>query len=205
MTKIKICGLMRSEDCLYANEVKPDYVGFVFAESKRQLTIETAIKLGTILDRSIKRVGVFVNPSREYVSSITKSVNIDIVQLHGDEAPTLCDELELPVWKAFRIKNSIELAKIMQYEGKIEAIVLDKFEDKSFGGTGKNFDWEIAKGIKFPFPLVLAGGLNCENVESAIKALKPTVVDVSSGVEVDGKKDFSRIADFVRRVRSIDD
>jgi len=205
MIKVKICGLTRSEDHLWANALKPDYVGFVFAPSRRRITLKQARFLDERLDRSIARVGVFVNPVIEEITAIIKTVNLNVIQLHGDEGPDFCKRIELPVWKAFRIGNNIDTKEINKYKGKIEAVVLDRFDKNSFGGTGEPFPWHLAQAGEFDIPLVLAGGLTSENVETAAKIVKPSVVDVSSGVESNGVKDESKISDFIKKVRILNE
>lgn len=197
MTKIKLCGLSRACDIEAANELMPDYIGFVFApRSKRYVTPETATELKGLLVPDIKAVGVFVNEYPETVADLLNSGVIDIAQLHGDEDGDYIKRLrqltDKPIIKAFRIKiaNDIETAE----QSSADYILLD-----SGAGTGTVFDWSLIKIINRPY--FLAGGLDLQNVRAAIAALHPFAVDVSSGIETNGLKDKNKMAAFVAAVR----
>ncbi len=197
MTKIKLCGLSRPCDIEAANELKPDYIGFVFApKSRRYVTYKKAEELKSLLSPDIEAVGVFVNEPPQNVATLLKKGIIDIAQLHGDEDEDYIAELRLltdkPIIKAFRIKtaNDIKIAE----QSTADDILLD-----SGAGTGTVFDWELLKSIQRPY--FLAGGLDARNVASAIKTLNPYAVDVSSGIETDGVKDKTEMAAFVAAVR----
>lgn len=197
MTKIKLCGLSRPCDIEAANELKPDYIGFVFApKSRRYVTYKKAEELKSLLSPDIEAVGVFVNEPPQNVATLLKKGIIDIAQLHGDEDEDYIAELRLltdkPIIKAFRIKtaNDIKIAE----QSTADDILLD-----SGAGTGTVFDWELLKSIQRPY--FLAGGLDARNVASAIKTLHPYAVDVSSGIETDGVKDKTEMAAFVAAVR----
>lgn len=197
MTKIKLCGLTRECDIEAANELSPDYVGFVFApKSKRYVSPETALNLKKLLSPDIKSVGVFVNEKAEIVAELLESGVIDIAQLHGDEDEKYIEKLRIlttkPLIKAFRIEDMSDIVKAE--ESTAEHILLD-----SGAGTGTVFDWALLKNIKRPY--FLAGGLTPENVSSALNALHPYAADVSSGIETDGKKDKLKMAEFVAAVR----
>lgn len=199
MTKVKICGLKRREDILAVNKLKPDYVGFVFAKSKRQIDKYKAKELIYELDKSIKTVGVFLNHPYEAVKEIAEYCNLDIIQLHGDESSQYCSLFRKDLWKAFRIKNENCLRNLDSYNAN--GYLLDTYVKGEYGGTGEVFNWEIASKAGQERFIILAGGLSNENVEEAIKTAKPTVVDVSSGVETDGYKDFYKIKKFIEKVR----
>ncbi|TCO73803.1 phosphoribosylanthranilate isomerase [Marinisporobacter balticus] len=199
MAKIKICGLKREEDILYANALKPDYVGFVFAKSTRQIDMDTAKELISKLDKSIKTVGVFLNHSVYEVNKIEKFCNLDILQFHGEEPPEFCHSYEKEVWKAFRIKDENSLKALEAY--KIDGCLLDTFVKGAHGGTGKIFNWEMIANISKNKFIILAGGLTPDNVEDAIKIVKPQIVDVSSGVEVEGTKNFEKMKKLIEKVR----
>ncbi len=197
MTKIKLCGLSRLDDIEAANELKPDYIGFVFAsKSKRYITYEKATELKSRLSSEIQAVGVFVNEHPQDVAKLLQNGIIDIAQLHGDEDDDYITQLRLltdkPIIKAFRIEtvNDIKTAE----QSTADYILLD-----SGTGTGTVFDWDLAKSIRRPY--FLAGGLDAHNVADAIKALHPFAVDVSSGIETNGVKDKTKIAAFVAAVR----
>lgn len=202
MVKIKICGLMRQQDIEWVNFLKIDYAGFVFAESPRRVNLKQAERLIALLDEGIKKVGVFVNQSREFIKGVCSVLGLDVIQLHGDESPEKVESYlgcGFEVWKAVRVKdeNDIKLAGAYRADG----ILLDTAVCGRYGGTGRTFDWDILEGMSFDGKIILAGGLNPQNVGLAIAKVKPYAVDVSSGVETDGFKDFSKMKEFVERVR----
>lgn len=202
MVKVKICGLRRKEDIEYANELKPDYVGFVFAKSKRQIEVEQALDLISLLDKEIKTVGVFVNEPVENALKIAQTLNLDVLQFHGDETQDYIDNFKnFTVWKAIRIKDKEDLEKTKEF--KVNSFVFDTLTKKEYGGTGKTFNWEVLKGFELNVPIILAGGLNENNVEEAIRIVNPYAVDVSSGVETEGYKDFKKLKSFIEKVRGI--
>lgn len=197
MTRIKLCGLSRPCDIEAANELKPEYIGFVFAEkSKRYVTQKKAAELKRLLAPTIKAVGVFVNEKPQIVAKLLNDGVIDIAQLHGDEDETYIKRLraltDKPIIKAFRI----ETAKHAENAERscADCVLLD-----SGAGTGAVFDWQLIQNIKRPY--FLAGGLSLDNVGYAVKTLRPYAVDVSSGIETDGLKDKTKMAAFVSAVR----
>ena len=202
MSKIKLCGLTRLCDIQAANICKPDYIGFVFApKSKRYINPEQAKKLKSELLPDILSVGVFVNEDIVKIAELLNNGVIDIAQLHGDESNeyikklrTLTDKI---IIKAFSIKSEID---IIQAQNSLADYVL---LDTGNGGTGMVFNWELAKNIKRPY--FLAGGLNLENIKSAVETLNPFAVDVSSGIETDGFKDKAKMVEFVKIIREIDE
>lgn len=204
MAKIKICGLKRPADIEYVNQARPEYAGFVFAPSRRRVTVEESMLLCRQISPGIRKVGVFVNESRENILQIAGMCGLDVVQLHGDESGEdvtyLRRHSDLNIWKAVRIKDTASLSDMAKYE--VDAFLLDTYVDGSFGGTGKAFDWRIAREAGLMGRVILAGGLHAENVKSAIAIARPYGVDVSSGVETDGLKDEGKIKDFVCRARS---
>lgn len=199
MAKVKICGLSRECDIQVVNEVKPDYIGFVFADSKRQVTAEQAQKLRGKLSRDIQAVGVFVNKPLEQVIEIVEAGIIDLVQLHGQETPQYIQELKMkstvPVIQAVRVCTKEDV--IHAQDSEADYLLFDNGN----GGTGERFDWGLIGELKKPF--FLAGGLNCENVRDAIISVNPFAVDTSSGVESGGYKDKNKIEEFVRRARNV--
>lgn len=202
MVKVKICGLRRKEDIEYANELKPDYVGFVFAKSKRQIEVEQALDLISLLDKEIKTVGVFVNEPVENALKIAQTLNLDVLQFHGDETQDYIDNFKnFTVWKAIRIKDKEDLEKTKEF--RVNSFVFDTLTKNEYGGTGKTFNWEVLKGFELNVPIILAGGLNENNVEEAIRIVNPYAVDVSSGVETEGYKDFKKLKSFIEKVRGI--
>lgn len=208
-TKIKICGLSRQQDIEYVNEALPDFVGFVFAKSRRQVSPVTAAGLKSSLDKRIKSVGVFVNEDINLIETLCTQGIIDYIQLHGDESPLYLQELTArlekascykPLIKAVRVDGPMSLKEVLNLSST-EYLLLDAFSGIEYGGTGKTFDWKLAKGIGKPF--FLAGGLNYDNVISAIDTVRPFCLDVSSGVETDGFKDRKKILDLIKLVRSV--
>ncbi|MEX1307359.1 MAG: phosphoribosylanthranilate isomerase, partial [Eubacteriales bacterium] len=192
MTKIKICGLRRMEDVVWSNELLPDYVGFVFAKSKRQVTAAQAKAMIDALNPSIQTVGVFVNADADTLKSVQETCGLDILQLHGEESVPFCEALKPRVWKAFRVKSQDDFAEANRY--KAESYLLDGFDLAAHGGTGTAFDWRMAKEYQFNAPLVIAGGIDETNVNQVIDILSPMAVDVSSAVETDGYKDAEKVA-----------
>ena len=197
MTKIKMCGLSRTEDIEAANSIKPDYIGFVFAEiSKRRVSALEASKLKSKLDPEIKAVGLFLDDKLDFVASMLNLGIVDVVQLHGSENEEYIEKVReitnKPIIKAFiiRSKEDVERAE----KSTADYILLDGGK-----GEGKVFDWSLLKAIKRPF--FLAGGLNPDNAADAVKALKPYAVDVSTGIETDGVKDREKMAAFANAVR----
>ncbi len=203
MTKIKICGLSRPIDIDMVNEVHPDYIGFVFAKSKRQVSAEIAFELKQRLQPEIPAVGVFVNEEAEKIIQICQAGIIDIVQLHGDESESYLLELKKrissPIMKAVRVRTveDIKRADTMT----CDYLLLDAYKEDEYGGSGLTFDWSIIGGISKP--LFLAGGINIHNVDKAIKLTRPYCIDVSSGVETEGYKDKKKVMDIITKVRSV--
>lgn len=195
-TKIKMCGLSRPEDIAFANEVKPDFIGFVFAEkSSRYITPEKAAELAAKLDKSIVPVGVFVDSDFEEIMHTVNLGAVRIAQLHGNEPEELVKRLQengVPVIRAFQIKSEDDVKKA-------ETSCADHVLLDSGKGSGLTFDWSVIKNAKRPY--FLAGGLDPENVSRAVNDLHPYAVDVSSGLETDGVKDKNKMIKFAEAVR----
>ncbi|WP_058308815.1 phosphoribosylanthranilate isomerase [Gracilibacillus massiliensis] len=196
MVQVKICGLRNKEAIQAAVEADVDFIGFVFAESKRRVTMEEAVDLAQYVPDQVKKVGVFVNESIETIEEIAEAVGLDYVQLHGDETPAFCEQLELPVIKAFEVKTEEDLDRVAAYN--CAYYLLDSPGGKYRGGSGETFDWSLVQNNNFlTKKILLAGGLKVDNVEEAIKEVVPAGVDVSSGVETDGVKDLEKIKAFL--------
>jgi phosphoribosylanthranilate isomerase len=202
-TKIKICGLTRKEDVEAVNEARPDYIGFVFSESKRRIDEAWARELKALLDPSVKAVGVFVN---EKISNIIRLCDldvIDLIQLHGDEYNAYVEELRKHtskmVIKAFRVRNREDIDKAAVFPS--DYALLDAYHEEEYGGIGQPFDWSLISGIGRPY--FLAGGISESNVADAVTQFRPYCVDVSSGVETGGYKDPRKIRNIVEKVRQI--
>ncbi len=200
-TKIKICGITNIEDAFFAVEAGADALGFVFYEkSPRYASPETVKQIISVLPPFVTTVGLFVNATIETIEQTMQMTGINIIQLHGDETPEECDFASHPVIKAVRVKDAGSLAGIERYS--VSALLLDAWSDQQYGGTGESFDWQLARNLTGQLPLILAGGLNPDNVVEAIRVVKPYAVDVSSGVEKSpGKKDHDKIRKFIQQVR----
>ncbi len=192
-----MCGLTRLRDAEAANEIRPEYAGFVFAEkSRRAVPPELAREMRDILSPDIRAVGVFVNESPGRVADLLRAGVIDIAQLHGDEDGLYIEELrkltDRPVIQAFRVRSGEDI--LAARESPADFVLLD-----SGAGTGRAFDWDLIRDIGRPY--FLAGGLDPGNVGEAVRLLRPFAVDVSSGIETDGRKDREKMAAFAAAVR----
>lgn len=201
MTKIKICGLRHPCDIAYVNEAKPDYGGFIVnvPRSFRSVTPKAVRNLTDMLSDKILPVGVFVNPTIQEIWELTKDGTLKLVQLHGSESDSFIREVQektgVPVIKAFSVSSPEDIRRAEQSPAAY--ILLDHGQ----GGTGKVFDWTLLSHIKRPY--FLAGGLNPENLPSALSSLRPYGVDLSSGVETEKQKDKEKIHAAVAAVRRI--
>ena len=172
--EIKICGIRRKEDIDIINKYKPDYIGFIFAKSKREVTPETVAEITKNLDKDIKKVGVFVNATYEKINEAVQVAKLDVVQLHGDENEEYISNLDCKceIWKAVRVRDGEDI-----YDVKgVDRLLLDKYTDKEYGGSGQTFDWHGGSRIKTDKPIMLAGGIKTENVIEGINIFKPVGV-----------------------------
>ena len=205
MTKIKICGLTRTEDIEMVNEFLPDYIGFVFAKSRRQVSAEQAKELKNKLRPAIKAVGVFVNEKPENIAEIANQGIIDLIQIHGDEDAAYCAQLrkltQAPIIKVVRVEREDDLAGIEEFD--CDYYLFDTLSSKEYGGTGKAFDHSILYNKEIKKPFFVAGGLNQDNVAAVIEVIKPFGVDTSGGVETDGIKDANKIKEFIKQGRIV--
>ena len=202
MAKIKICGLRRQEDIEIVNRYKPDYIGFVFAKSKRQVNDLEASELKSGLSPEIKAVGVFVNDDINHITELVKNNVIDIVQLHGDEGEEyikkLKNKISVPVIKAVRVRTYEDIKEKSEYP--VEYLLLDSYSKNAYGGTGEGFDISLIEDMERPY--FLAGGVNDNNISDIIKKANPYCIDLSSGVETDGFKDETKIKNVIEIVRN---
>lgn len=210
MVKIKICGIRRIEDVYYVNQYLPDYIGFVFADTRRKVSLETAAMLAKELDPRIKRVGVYVRQEIELLTESLVSGTVDYLQLHGDEDAAYeealfesltqhgIDDPQERCIKAFRIRGAEDFRKID--ETKCRWLLLDTYSPTLPGGTGEHFNWDLIQGIDREF--FLAGGISVNNIDQAVREVKPYAVDVSSSLETDGNKDKEKIRELMEKVRS---
>jgi len=203
MTKIKICGLTSQAEAEAAANLGSDAVGLVFAPSRRQVTVEQARHIVGQLPPFVDGVGVFVNEELDTVNRIIIEAGLTMVQLHGDESPEYCRRITTRVIKAFPVKERFE-KDMLPYVDCVRGFLLDTYIPGTPGGTGQAFEWVKALTIKEIGPIILAGGLTCNNVREAISTVKPYAVDVSSGVETEGKKDLEKIRLFIETVRGHD-
>ncbi|MCM2357766.1 MAG: phosphoribosylanthranilate isomerase [Geobacteraceae bacterium] len=203
MVRIKICGITNIEDALQAAGAGADALGFVFHEkSPRYVFPEQAVAIIRALPPFVQAVGLFVNADLEFVNATANQCRLDIVQLHGDEPPEYCDQVNWRVIKAFRIKDISSLDPIINY--RVAGHLLDAYSPKAYGGTGTTFNWEIAKEAEKFGPVILAGGLTPDNVRLAVERVAPYAVDVSGGVEATpGKKDPEKVREFIRRAKGL--
>ena len=200
MVRIKMCGLRRAEDIIAVNELRPEYIGFVFFPgSKRVVSSETAKALRAALAPGILAVGVFVDEKPESIANLLSEGIIDMAQLHGHEDEAYIRGLrsltDRPLIQAFRIGCTEDIQRAQA--STAEMILLD-----AGAGDGKTFDWRLLHSVSRPY--FLAGGLNPENVSRAVEQLKPYAVDVSSGIETDGFKDILKMRAFTKAVRRED-
>ena len=199
--KVKICGITDVETGIEAVRYGADAIGFVFAESKRRVTIEKAQEIIGYLPVEVYKVGVFVNESREEIEKIASTVGLTHIQLHGDETGRFSESLSLPVIKSISFQGNEGLAVLADYPS--EFILLDSPKGKYRGGNGTVFNWnEVDPNLINNHKIILAGGLHANNVEEAINIIRPYMVDVSSGVETDGKKDLEKIKSFIEKAKS---
>lgn len=202
--KIKYCGIKRNEDVDYANETMPDYIGFIFAPTKRLVTMEQADGFKKRLDSRIQAVGVFVNETAEKVAEIANKGIIDVIQLHGQEDAEYIAKLKSllieskPLIKAIRVQTAQDILDGQELD--VDFILLDKYDAEKLGGTGEKFDWNLIGNIKKPF--FLAGGIDIDSLEDAVK-MKPYGIDVSSGIETDGCKDQAKMRVMMEKFRAM--
>lgn len=219
-TRIKICGLQSVEVLKSMIPLPVDYIGFVFAKSKRQITPQQAAGLIGVLQqwpdgRRPQSAGVFVNPTMDELAAVMSAAPLDVIQLHGQETPEFCRQvrevLGVQVFKVISLGGNAQqldaAAQLEMYKGTVDAFLLDTYDPLYGGGSGKTFawdrirayhDWTAARNI----PLFVAGGLNPDNVNALLSGYSLEGIDVSSGVETDGTKDIAKIKSFVERARS---
>jgi phosphoribosylanthranilate isomerase len=199
MVYVKVCGITTLEDALAAAGYGADAVGLVFAKSPRQLSVEDAREVATVLPEGVLKVGVFVDEEPEEVLRIAREVGLDYAQLHGDESPetvTVLREGGVKVIKALRVRGADSLAVMDGYEADL--FLLDAWSERAPGGTGERFDWKVAKSYGGRGNILVSGGLTPENVREAIRFFEPYGVDASSSLEdAPGKKNAERVRRFV--------
>ncbi|WP_128894433.1 phosphoribosylanthranilate isomerase [Longirhabdus pacifica] len=225
-TKVKICGIQTEAIAQQLSTLPVDFVGFVFAESKRKVTAEKAAELIQSMERGSYDpmfAGVFVNPTMEQLENVLHHAPLHIVQLHGEESPDFCKQVKasfpnMNIFKVFSVNTDGETsideqqgqwqAIIAPYAPYIDGVMLDTVHKGQAGGTGKTFAWDTIPDVKqctdaLSLPLIVAGGLHADNVQPCIAQYAPDGVDVSSGVESNGEKDTQKIEDFVKQVKEM--
>lgn len=207
-TRIKICGIRTAKDALFAADLGCDALGFVFFErSPRNISIVQAKLICEQLPAFVNKVALFVNPEKDFVEEVVSKVGVDTLQFHGDESLEYCQQFNMPFIKALSInddESSEDLLPSLDMFQKANSILLDRFDKTLVGGTGQVFDWKLIPE-RFKEKIILAGGLDAENVSSAIKVIHPYGVDVSSGVErAKGEKDQQLMEAFVKAVYASD-
>lgn len=198
MTKVKICGLMKAEHVKAAAAGGADAVGFVFAPSRREITLEKAQELAALVPQGVWKVGVVTDASKERLHELFTQVPLDYIQYHGDETAQFIREVGLPAMKALSVRTAEDAERAAQYDADYYIFDTPGVEFK--GGSGKTFDWSLLAGIPRE-RMVLAGGLHAGNVSQAIQQVQPYMVDVSSGVETDKEKDIEKIQQFLDEVK----
>lgn len=193
MIQFKICGITNLDDANVAMDSGASAIGFIFyPKSPRYIEPEKAREITQKLNGNVKTVGVFVDETAEQVNDIAEQVNLDFIQLHGDESPEDCRKIQRPVIKSFRIRDGFNLSTVNNYP--VNAVLLDTYVKGTVGGTGEVFHWDDYDYGLVNKPLILAGGLTPENVTKGVQIVKPGAIDISSGVEVSpGKKDMMKI------------
>lgn len=199
--EIKICGLKRVEDALMVNEFESiKYVGFVFANTPRKITIEKALEIKKNLRPDIKTVGVFAGQPMEEIIEIMEKADLDVCQLHSGETNEDCGFINKTVWKSISVKDK-ESAEIAESYTNADGFVLDTFKKNQWGGTGETFDWSAVEDFSKNHFTILAGGINSTNVNDAIEKVSPNIIDLSSSVEVDGFKNYDKIKEFMESLK----
>ncbi len=203
IVKIKICGITNFEDALNASRLGADALGFVFVEnSPRYIKPHDAAHIINKLPPFINKVGLFVDPSKQEVEDAARIANFDILQFHGDESEGFCNQFNLPYIKAISVKTDVNLLEYSRQYASASALLLDAYSEEARGGTGKTFDWNLIPK-EGSIPLIVAGGLNNENIADLLRQVMPYAVDVSGGVEISKRqKDCKKMEDFILGVRN---
>ncbi len=194
---VKICGVTDSETARVVEQADADFIGFVFAESKRQVSPEVTKKIIQSLETSIKTVGVFVDCPKDTVEQIVRDVGLDYVQLHGSETPAEIESYNVPCIKALKLKTEDDVKQLAAYDKTCAYLLVDS----PVPGSGESFDWAWLKETTLHTPLLLAGGLSVDNLDAAKQLTAISGFDVSSGVETKGKKDHQKITAFIDKAK----
>jgi phosphoribosylanthranilate isomerase len=202
--KTKICGITNWDDAIFCTSAGADAIGFIFYQkSQRYVEPSRAARIIEQLPRAITPVGVFANEPRKSIEHIISETGIRLIQLSGDESPEDCTGFSVSVWKAFRFRTIKEMDNLGRYE--VEAVLLDGARNGSYGGSGMLPDFQIAREMKKFHPLILAGGLNPDNVLNAVRIVEPWGIDVNSGIElIPGKKDHTKVRQLFEQLSALE-
>lgn len=198
MTKVKICGLMEPEHVEAAVEAGADAVGFVFAPSRRRVAIAQAKELARLVPEHVMKIGVFVNAEQGELEQAFREVPLDFIQYHGGETSEFIEKVGLPSIKVLSVRGGDDVMEV--HDDNTEYVLFDTPGTEFRGGSGKVFDWSLLKDVPRE-RMILAGGLNAQNVKEAVRQVRPFMVDVSSGVEIEHKKDETLIREFIQAVK----
>lgn len=209
MTNVKICGIRTAKTLQLLADLQVDYVGFVFAASKRQISGREAGQLLAAVENHPVPVGVFVNPSIDELEEVLSAAPLAVIQLHGQESPAFCQEVKerfgKAVWKAISVgKPGFAPTSLAEYRSHVDGFLFDTYHADMAGGSGKRFDWSVIPQLQQLTDgqvSIFAGGIDGHNVSELLAAYAPQAIDISSGVETDGVKDEQKIREFMRRVR----
>lgn len=204
-TRIKVCGITREPDAMSAAQHGADAIGFIFwRSSARHIEPERAGPIAAALPALVTAVGVFVNPTLEEVGAVLECMPASTLQFHGEESPEFCSQFKRPYIKAARMRPGLDLVEYFAPYAGASAWLIDAFDERTYGGTGAPFDWNLLP-VGLARPWILSGGLAADSVTAAVRRLRPWGVDVSSGVEsAKGIKDAGKIAAFITGVRNAD-
>ncbi|SFL98693.1 phosphoribosylanthranilate isomerase [Halanaerobium salsuginis] len=200
---VKVCGLQRKSDLLYAVKLGVDALGFILADSPRQVSIKKVKKITTGLPPFVIRVAVVVNPSQEKLIEIIESQLFDYIQFHGQEDPDLLRKVPLKTIKAIPVAKSSDLKLVDQYREAADYLLFDTKAGQQTGGTGKTFNWQLLAQQEFEQPFILAGGLGADNIETALQQVKPAAVDINSKIETSpGIKSNRLLEQVITKIRN---
>lgn len=203
-TRVKICGITRPEDARVAALEGADAIGLVFYEpSPRAISLSAAAEVVAAIPAFVSVVGLFVNPEAAFVEEVLGRVPLDLLQFHGDESPEFCGQFNRRWLKAVRVQKADDINEAFARFSRASGLLVDAYDPLQYGGTGKCFDWSMIPETR-PLPLILAGGLNSDNVARAVEQVRPWAVDVSGGVEArKGIKDQKRMTEFLKEVQRV--
>ena len=204
MIGVKICGITSLKDAIMAGNYGASALGFIFYKNSPRYISPQLLKTWIFkVPSNLKKVGVFVNKDVDKVNKISGDLNLDMVQLHGDESPEYCNQMIKPVVKVFKVNNEFDPTVLNEY--LVSAFLFDTYKKESYGGTGESFDWQSISNLNTEIPVILSGGLNAENILEGIEVVTPSAVDVNSGVESEpGVKDAEKVKYFFTRLENIE-